>query len=228
MQFANNKNGIYFYTSTKLFFPKETEMKMNKIEYFLMTFDPGRQMYLKGIVRKLRDISQLPPDKKILEIGCGNGIGTKFILEFFKPKELVATDLDPRLVEIARMKNKGSKAAFEVGNAADLRFSNNEFDAVVGLSVIHHIPNWKDCIDELQRIIKPDGLLIIKELSIETFETPFGRISRRLVSHPYESMLRKNEFLAYLEKQGFRICDCRSHSLMFFLSDFFLVARKER
>jgi len=203
-------------------------MKMNRFEYFLMTFDLGRQIYLRGIVRKLRELSQLAADQKLLEIGCGNGVGTRFILEFFKPRELIATEFDERLVEIAASKNKGSRALFEVGDATKLRFSNDEFDAVVGLSVIHHIPNWKDCIDELHRIIKPNGLLIIKELSIETFETPFGRIARRFVSHPYESMLRKNEFLGYIEEKGFGIRDCRPHSMMYFLGDFFLVARKER
>jgi len=143
-------------------------------------------------------------------------VGSKYILELFEPKEFIATDLDERLVEIARMKNKGTKDIFEVGNATDLRFSNNEFDAVIGLSVIHHIPNWKDCIDELRRINKPDSLLIIKELSIETFETPFGRFSRRIVSHPYESMFMEIEFLEYLKKQGFRICEHQSHSLLFY------------
>jgi len=119
------------------------------------------------------------------------------------------------------------EAKFEVGNATDLRFSKNEFDAVIGLSVIHHIPNWKDCIDELQRIIKPGGLLIIKELSIESFETPFGRLSRRFVYHPYESMFRENEFLDYLKKAGFLICEHQPHSLLFFINDFFLVEKKE-
>jgi len=201
-------------------------MRMNCFEFILMNFDLGRRVYLRDIVKKLWRISQLHADKKILEIGCGNGVGSKYILKLFKPKEFISTDLDERLVEIAKMKNKGAKTKFEVGNATNLRFLNNEFDAVVGLSVIHHIPNWKDCIDELQRIIKPDGLLIIKELSIETFETIFGRLSRRIVSHPYESMFRENEFLEYLKTKDFGIIEYQPHSLLFFINDFFLVAKK--
>lgn len=203
-------------------------MKINKFEYFLMTFDLGRQSYLRGIVRKLQEISQLSAIQKILEIGCGNGVGTQLILEFFRPNEFIATEFDERLVEIARMKNRASKVIVEAGNATDLRFADNNFDAVIGLSVIHHIPNWKDCVDELHRVVKPNGLLIIKELSIETFETPLGRIARRFVSHPYESMLKKSEFLEHIEQQSFKVLDCRPHSMLYFLSDFFLVARKER
>ena len=201
-------------------------MKMNRIEYFLMTFDLGRQMYLRGIVKDLQKISQFPPNKKMLEIGCGNGTGTKFIQQFFQPAELIAAEYDESLVEVARKINAGSNITIEQGNATDLRFANAEFDAVVELSVIHHIPEWEQCIDEMYRIIKPGGMFIIKELSIETFETFFGKISRRFVEHPYDDMLRKDEFLAYLEKKGFEILDCRPHSMLGFLTDFFLVARK--
>jgi len=203
-------------------------MRMNRLEYLLMTFDLGRQLYLRGIVKKLCLIAQLQPGKKILEIGCGNGVGSKMIWEIFKPTNFIATDLDERLIEIAKTKNIASTAKYEVGNAVKLRFSDDEFDAVVGLSVLHHIPNWKECVDELQRIIKPDGLLIIKELSIETFETPFGRISRRIVSHPYDSMFRQKELLEYLMEKGFTILNHQPHSIIFFLDDFFLVARVEK
>lgn len=201
-------------------------MKMNRLETFLMTFDLGRNIYLKGIVKDLQGMSGLPPKKKILEIGCGNGTGTRFIQQFFQPAELIATEYDADLVEVARQINKGSSILIEAGDATKLRFADNEFDAVVGLSVIHHIPNWEACLDEMYRIIKPGGMFIVKELSIETFETFFGRISRRFVEHPYEDMLKKDEFLAYLEQQGFKILDCRPHSMLGLLTDFFLVARK--
>jgi ubiquinone/menaquinone biosynthesis C-methylase UbiE len=201
-------------------------VKINRIERLIMTFDLGRQIYLKGIVNDLQAISGFPPNKKMLEIGCGNGAGTKLIQRVFQPAEFVATELDESLVELAIANNIGSPVQIESGDATKLRFADNEFDAVIGLSVIHHIPNWTDCIDELHRVIKPGGMLIIKELSIETFESFFGRISRRFVDHPYADMFTKDEFLAYLQKRGFDMINCRPHSMMNLLTDFLLVARK--
>jgi len=201
-------------------------MKMNQFEYYLMTFDQGRSAYLRGIVKRLRDMSNLDPCKKMLEIGCGNGIGTRLIHEIFKPAEFIATEYDERLVEIAKIKRKGLNIQVEVGDATALRFGDSEFDAVIGLSVIHHIPNWQDCVDELHRVIKPGGLLIIKELSIDTFETTFGRVARRFVEHPYEFMLRKDEFLGYVQQRGFDVMACEPHSMLYFLTDFLLVACK--
>ena len=75
--------------------------------------------------------------------------------------------------------------------------------------------------------LKPGGLLIIKELSIETFQSPFGRIARRFVDHPYDSMLGRDEFLEHLEHRGFTVVVFRPHSMLYFLNDFLLVARKE-
>lgn len=201
-------------------------MKMNQFETFLMTFDFGRKIYLRGIVEKLQNISQLPPNKKILEIGCGNGIGTRLIHEYFKPSELIATEYDESLVEIAKEKVKDINVLVEQADATKFRFADNEFDAVVGLSVIHHIPNWEIALDELHRIIKPNGLLIIKELSIETFETFFGKISRKFVEHPYNDMFRKDEFINYLKQKGFKLEVLMPHSMLGLLSDFYLVARK--
>ena len=201
-------------------------MKMNRFEYMMMTFDQGRNIYLRGIVKRLHEISGLAPGRKMLEIGCGNGIGTHLIHETFNPAEFIATEYDERLVGIARKKNRDRNLSVEEGDAAALRFNNDEFDAVIGLSVIHHIPNWRDCVNELHRVIKPGGLLIIKELSIDTFETPFGMVSRWFVEHPYETMFRKDEFLDFTQQVGFDVLACEPHSMLFALTDFLLVARK--
>lgn len=201
-------------------------MKMNKCETLLMTFDMGRRAYLSGIVKRLRELAHPGQGKKMLEIGCGNGIGTCLINETFQPAEFTATEYDERLVKIARMKIRRADIRVEAGDATALRFRNDEYDVVIGLSVIHHIPNWRDCVNELHRIISPGGLLVIKELSIETFETPFGRLARRIVEHPYDTMFRKDEFLAYAQQRGFELLACEPHSMLFFLTDFLLVARK--
>jgi len=201
-------------------------MKMNRFEYWIMNFDLGRKVYLRGIVKKLQEISQLPPNKKILEIGCGNGIGTRLIHEYFKPSELIATEYDESLVEITKEKVKDINVLVEQANATKFRFADNEFEAVVGLSVIHHIPDWEKALDELHRIIKPNGLLIIKELSIDTFSTFFGKISRTFVEHPYDDMFTEKEFVDYLKQKGFKIEVLMPHSMLGFLSDFYLVARK--
>jgi ubiquinone/menaquinone biosynthesis C-methylase UbiE len=54
-------------------------------------------------------------------------------------------------------------------DASKLDFPDGHFDAVFDFGIIHHIPNWKDCIQELKRVLKPNGEVILEELSIDTF-----------------------------------------------------------
>jgi ubiquinone/menaquinone biosynthesis C-methylase UbiE len=71
-------------------------MLMNSLEFTLMD-NP-----VKGVVHEfiemnhIRRLSQLPKGKKVLEIGCGNGYGTKLINKYFQPNHITAIDLDEK------------------------------------------------------------------------------------------------------------------------------------
>ena len=62
-------------------------MLMNKTEFWLMN-NPGRSAMIRLEARKLRNMSPLQPGGAVLEIGCGQGQGTKNILRYFKPKHM--------------------------------------------------------------------------------------------------------------------------------------------
>jgi ubiquinone/menaquinone biosynthesis C-methylase UbiE len=181
-------------------------MLMRTVQFQLMSFKLGRVIALSGIVSKLREMSRLPSNSRILEIGCGNGVGSHLVDKHFSPSEMIATDLDERLVRAARGNNPGGlDIAFEVGDATKLKYDDNEFDAVIDLNVMHHIPNWRDGLNEMKRVIRPGGEFIVKDLSIETFETLVGRIARKVVHHPYNDMFRELEFVDYLKAIEFRV-----------------------
>ena len=199
-------------------------MKLNKLEFLLMN-NPIRNLIQNHIeVKRLRKWSNLPPSKTVLEIGCGTGNGSKLIKKYFQAKIIYATDLDKRMIDIAKKNNNDDSISFEVQNATKLKFKNNFFDAVFDLGVIHHIPNWKNCLKELQRVLKPKGKLIIEDLSIETFSTPFGKLMKKSLEHPYGSMHKEDEFVNYLEKIGFKILVHKKHSTL--IRYFIIVAQK--
>jgi ubiquinone/menaquinone biosynthesis C-methylase UbiE len=50
---------------------------------------------------------------------------------------------------------------FRLTNGSDLPFSNEELDAIYCISVLEHVPNIKQTIAEMFRILKPGGLLIL-------------------------------------------------------------------
>ena len=90
-------------------------------------------------------------------------------------------------------------------NATKLDFPDNYFDIIFDFGIIHHIPNWKLCVDEMFRVLKPDGKILLEELSIETFTIGIGNLWRKLLKHPYSNMFTKIEFKDYLILKGFEI-----------------------
>ena len=65
-----------------------------------------------------------------MELGCGNGITTNFIVKKFPKARIVALDYDADQIEIAQ-KKKLNNVEFIVGDASDLKFKDGTFDMVI-------------------------------------------------------------------------------------------------
>ena len=129
-------------------------MKLNKLEFLLMNNPIRTFVQERHEVRVLRDMTSIGHVERALEIGCGNGHGTQLIKKYFGPKRIDAVDLDEKMVEIARRKNDDSSIHYHVMDASRLGFSDSAFDVIFDFGIIHHIPNWRDCISEMNRVLK--------------------------------------------------------------------------
>lgn len=96
-----------------------------------------------------------------MEIGCG--VGTD-LASYAKAGAIVTgCDLTFRSVELARSQFSayGLKGKFLVGDAENLPFPSKEFDVVYSFGVLHHTPNIQQAIDEIYRVLKPGGEIIV-------------------------------------------------------------------
>ena len=202
-------------------------MILNKFEFVSMN-NPLKALLQEYIeVKEFRKSSLLPEMQKVLEIGCGNGWGTKLIKKYFNPSEIEAVDLDPKMISIAQKNNKDRTINFSVADATTLPFKDKSFDAIFDFGIIHHIPDWEKCLVELKRVLKPGGELLIEDGSIETFTlTPFGKILKNILAHPYKEMYTRPEFVEYLKSIGFSVTKYRLHKPLGIASYFTLVAHK--
>ena len=94
-------------------------------------------------------------DKDVLEIGCGNGYGARLIHQH-SPHSYVGIDVMEEQVKKARLRYP--QYQFLIQDATDLsQFGDASKDVVIIFGVLHHIPEWRKVIDEIARVLKPNG-----------------------------------------------------------------------
>src|SRR5262245_33944608 len=106
--------------------------------------------------------------KRVLEIGCGRGIGTEIIFERFAADEVHAFDVDPDMIKQAQSRLSRyppHRLKLYVGDAAAIKEPDASFDAVFDFAIIHHIPNWKDAVAEVARVLTPGGKFLFEEVT---------------------------------------------------------------
>jgi ubiquinone/menaquinone biosynthesis C-methylase UbiE len=127
-------------------------------------FDNIRDANL-NIVRAIIDGLDLV-DKTILDFGCGTG---NYMVAFSKIVDSSIYGVEPS----DGMKNKALNKGLDVrsGNHSAIPFSNIFFDFIYMIYVIHHIPDLEVMFSELNRVLKPDGLIAILTQSHEQLES---------------------------------------------------------
>ena len=202
-------------------------MKLNFLEFIAMNNSLRRIIQEKYELNILRQFSSIKSINYALEIGCGSGYGSKLIKKHFSADNIMAVDLDERMIRIANKRNKDKTIEFRVMDASKLDFPDDSFNAVFDFGIIHHIPNWKDCINEIHRVLKPGGEFILEDLSKESFTKDIGKLWRILSDHPYGSMYTAGEFTEYMTKAGFEIINYKELNPLKFIRHFSLNAIKK-
>lgn len=105
------------------------------------------------ILKEMGDVT----GKYLLDLGCGAGENSVYFAK--KGARCVATDYSPGMVEVAvkLAETNGVKIEGKVTNAMALEFPDNTFDFVYASNLLHHLPEPKIAIREMQRVLKPDG-----------------------------------------------------------------------
>ena len=93
----------------------------------------------------------------LLDVGCASGYGSKKYAE--KVKSVIGIDNDVKLIANASMLY--SDINFVVADLAKIPFKDNSFDAVAATDVIEHLPDDKATLDEIYRVLKKEGIVII-------------------------------------------------------------------
>ena len=162
-------------------------------------------------VRRLQMLmADLKSDMKVLEVGCGTGYFTRELVKWCL--NVTAIDISPDLLELARQEISQPGVNFAVENAYAMSFGENQFDAVVGISVLHHLDIERG-LSEIFRVLKPGGLICFTEPNMMNPQIAVQKnipfIKKLLGDSPDETAFFRWDMSARLQRQGFthvRVC----------------------
>lgn len=128
---------------------------------------------------KYKEILELNKDNQILDLGCGNGADTKYLLE--RGFKVISCDFSDEA-----LKNIGHFILGSITKKADmtkaLPFGDNSFGIVIADLSLHYFDNetTKNILTEIKRIIRPGGYLLARVLAASNFKNPETEIGIKI------------------------------------------------
>jgi ubiquinone/menaquinone biosynthesis C-methylase UbiE len=134
--------------------------KIDIFEDFIQQYDQYRYRTEPHILKCLDKIDF--KDKKILEIGLGQGADSEQIIK--RGGIWSGLDLTQESVERVKLRLKLRKLDYQdiqQGSALQIPFKSQSFDLVFSHGVLHHIPNIQKAQEEIHRVLAPNGKLVV-------------------------------------------------------------------
>ncbi len=103
-------------------------------------------------------------DKEVLEIGCGRGGGASYISRYLKTKSYIGLDMSKEVIKFNSSFHKVPGLSFVVGNAQELKFEDQSFDAIVNVESSRSYNNFEAFVAESYRVLRPKGHLLFTDI----------------------------------------------------------------
>lgn len=107
--------------------------------------------------------------KRIMDVATGTGDFAILACRKLKPQQLIGTDISEGMMNVGREKVKkaqlSDKISFAREDCTSLSFADDEFDAITVAFGIRNFEGLDKGLEEMHRVLKPGGHLVILELS---------------------------------------------------------------
>lgn len=163
-----------------------------------------------------RTRSYLSSTDRVLEVGCGTG--STALLLAGDVDQIIASDLSPKMIEIATQKAQDEGVANVKFITADLlggAIDNGPYDAVLAFNLLHLVEDAPAAIQRIHGLLKPGGMFISKTVCQPGKGAPLKfrlikavlPVMQWLRLAPYVNFMKTNEFESIVTSQGFKIIE---------------------
>ena len=101
-------------------------------------------------------------NKSLLEVGCGRGGGITLLSKMFDFKNIEACDLSEANINHCQKHADGIK--FQVADAEDLDYENNQFDIVINVESSNYYKEPERFYSKVQKLLKPNGVFLYTDV----------------------------------------------------------------
>jgi ubiquinone/menaquinone biosynthesis C-methylase UbiE len=180
----------------------------------LITTYRNRYRFIKDSVIKYSGDGKFD---QVLNLGSGEGDYDAMIAAY--GQNMHACDINDQDVAFARNLNaEVENLSYEVENALALTYGNNSFDLITSVDVIEHVGEPEKMLDEIQRILKPGGMLFITFPSVNfpfTYDpvnrvlSYFGdkKIPQGAYAFGHEYLIDPIVFKSWMKDRGFEVVE---------------------
>ena len=189
--------------------------------------------FLKGCAnldRIMVEKGRIGSDAQALDLGCGNGT-TAIWLAGYAGCHVTGIDLSGVRIDNAKAARERQqpelrdRLAFEKASATELPFADGQFSRVWSQAVIYHVPDKRQVLSEVYRVLEKGGILVFDDLV-----KPNQEVSPDAQRFVYDRLLYDTEFSfeSYqeaLKAQGFQVLEALDISSHLRQSYFYLADR---
>ncbi len=168
-----------------------------------------QRLFLEGypVIRKY------VPDRAttLLDSGGGTGrYGLKLAMDL-PQSQVTISDILPEALEIAGKLAADlniSNVTMQKDDVTASVFSDNTFDVIVSDVVIQHIPDYRTAIQEMKRITKPGGRIIVSAMNVWNFHTITKKVLPlfgKSYEYGYEKSFSRRELARVMQEEGLSV-----------------------
>lgn len=135
----------------------------NRLDFSLRTVG---DMALKRRAKRVIEDLELKNGDNILEVGCGNGYYLSLLNRLGLNISLIGLDNDPPAIRDAAKFIGDRKVKLIIADASKIPFPSKSFDKIVMSEVIEHVKNEKKVLNEVIRVLKTGGIMVLTTCNI--------------------------------------------------------------